>query len=388
VTPREVFQHFAVSPGIPAVVVLDAQGALSGLISRRRFMEIFSQPYRTEVYFSRPLATLLIEEFQAPLCVSAQESIDVAAQAALSRERELFYEPLAVASDDGRFTVLEAQELLHALANQYKYQFRELQVAKDSLVQSEKLASLGALVAGVAHEINTPIGVSLSAASYLADEIETFEKKLAANQVRKVDLADLVDNTKAGSAIILQNMERAATLVKSFKQVAADQTSELRRVFDLKQSIGEIFFSLEPSLKRTAVKLEFDVPESIEMDSFPGALAQIMSNLVLNALVHAFESEAQGSIHIKANTVAHSDEVKLVLQDDGVGISPDNVTRIFDPFFTTRRNQGGTGLGLHIVHNLVYKTLGGSIKVFSQPNEGTRFEMRVPRVAPVQVRPG
>lgn len=381
-TAREVFNLFSSAGETPGVVVLNVDGKLRGLISRRRFMEIFSQPYRAEVYFSRPLETLLAHEFPAPLCILAMDSIDAAAQQALARERELFHEPIAVEHADRRFTILEPQELLHALANQYKFQFRELQITKDNLVQSEKLASLGALVAGVAHEINTPIGVSLSAASYLAGQIEAFEKTLAANLVRKLDLQNLVDNAKAGTALILHNMERAATLVKSFKQVAADQTSESRREFDLQQSIGEILLSLQPTLRKTGVKLQLDVPQGIRMDGFPGALAQIVSNLVLNALVHAFRPDGIGLVRVWAGAGAHEGEVKLVLEDDGVGIAPENLGRVFDPFFTTRRNQGGTGLGLHIVHNLVYKTMGGSIKVISQPGLGTRFEMRIPRIAP------
>jgi len=384
-TARDVFKAFSASATVPGAVVLDAQGGLRGLISRRRFMEIFSQPYRTEVYFSRPLENLLREEFGSPLCLNAQDSIDVAAEAALAREQHMFYEPIAVRHTEGRFTILEPQQLLLALANQYKYQFRELQATKDSLVHSEKLASLGGLVAGVAHEINTPIGVSLSAASYLAEQIDVFGKALATNQVRKADLNELVSNTQEASGIILRNMERAATLISSFKQVAADQTSESRRIFDLKQSVGDILFSLGPSLKHSAVNLHQFVDEGIEMDCYPGALAQILSNLVLNALVHAFGPERSGNIRIAAALAARGNAITLTVEDDGVGIPAENLPRVFDPFFTTRRNQGGTGLGLHIVHNLVYNTLGGSIKVFSAVGQGARFEMRIPRVTPFQI---
>jgi signal transduction histidine kinase len=318
------------------------------------------------------------------LCLDANDSIDVAAEAALARDQRLFYEPIAVRHAIGHFTILEPQQLLLALANQYKFQFRELQAAKDSLVHSEKLASLGGLVAGVAHEINTPIGVSLSAASYLSEQIEVFSKALATNQLRKADLTDLVGNTKEASGIILRNMERAATLVSSFKQVAADQTSESRRIFDLKQSVGEILFSLGPSLKHSAVSLHQSVDEGIEMDCYPGALAQILSNLVLNALVHAFGSGRSGNIRVTATLASRGNAIALTVEDDGAGIPPENLARIFDPFFTTRRNQGGTGLGLHIVHNLVHNTLGGSIKVLSTPGQGARFEMRIPRITPVQ----
>jgi signal transduction histidine kinase len=379
---REVFQSFRESPAMSGATVVDPAGALLGLISRRRCMEIFSQPYRMEVYFSRPLETLLNDEFPFPLCIAASATIDVAAQDALARPRHLFYEPIAVDHGGGCFSILEPQELLHALAIQYKYQFGELQSAKDSLVQAEKLASLGGLVAGVAHEINTPIGVSLSAASYLADKISAFNVALTSNQVRKADLNALVADTIEASDIILRNMERAATLVSSFKRVAADQTSESRRIFDLKQSVGEILFSLGPSFKHSGIQIEQSIDDDIEMDSYPGALAQIISNLVLNAQTHAFGVEAIGTIRITASLSSNKGEIKLSVHDNGCGIDAENLARIFDPFFTTRRNQGGTGLGLHIVHNLIHKTLAGSIQASSTPGSGTRFDIRIPRVTP------
>jgi len=223
------------------------------------------------------------------------------------------------------------------------------------------MASLGGLVAGVAHEINTPIGVSLSAASHLQERVQGFDTLVQAQQVRRTDLAAMVEDSREASAIILHNMQRAAALVRSFKQVAADQTSEQRRVFDLHQTVEEIIVSLRPSFKHAVAELVFEVPEGIAMDCFPGALAQIVSNLVLNALVHAFEGREQGRVRLSAKPIAHRAQVELSIQDDGVGIPPEVVGRIFDPFFTTKRNQGGTGLGLHIVHNLVHNSLGAPL---------------------------
>jgi signal transduction histidine kinase len=381
---RSVFQTFARFPELPGALVQDQNKHLHGLISRRRFMEIFSQPYRAEVYFSRSLEVLLRDEFAQPLCVGATQSIDSAAQQALARDRHNFYEPIAVDLGGYEYRILELQELLHALARQYKFQFQQLQSVKDSLVQAEKMASLGELVAGVAHEINTPIGVSLSAASYLSEQIEQFDRTVAQQQVRKTDLTAMVQNTREASGIILRNMERAAELVRSFKQVAADQTSESRRTFDLAETVQDILFSLGPSLKHSGVRLQHRVETGIEMDCFPGALAQIISNLVLNSLVHAYDDGDEGTISVEADRSATGDEVIVSVSDDGKGIAPHNLSRIFDPFFTTRRNQGGTGLGLHIVHNLVHGSLCGTIRVTSTLGAGARFEVRIPRVTPVQ----
>jgi len=379
---REVYEIFSTNPGIPGVIVLGADRCIHRLISRHRFMEVFSQPYRAEVYFGRPLEMLLHDQFAPPLCVEASASINDAAQAALARERDLFHEPIAVRHDHGVYQILDTQSLLHALANLHAFQFSELQAAKDSLVQAEKLASLGGLVAGVAHEINTPIGVSLSAASYLSEQIETFSKLVDSQQVRKADLATMISNSREASNIILKNMERAAALVRSFKQVAADQTSENRRTFDLRQTIGEILFSLSPSFKHTSVDLTSEIPDGIEMDCFPGALAQIVSNLALNSLTHAFDESQPGKILVTATVKPGASNLKLTIEDNGKGIPPEILGRVFDPFFTTRRNQGGTGLGLHIVHNLVHSTLGGTISVSSVVQQGTRFVIRIPMVTP------
>ena len=379
---RQVYGMLTSNALIPGVIVLDVHGDICGLMSRHRFMEVFSQSYRSEVYFSRPLEKLLKEEFPPPLCVAADHAIAIAADAALQRPRERFNEPLAVDYGAKQFRVLEIRDLLHALANIHAHQYAQLQVALDSLVQAEKLASLGGLVAGVAHEINTPIGVSLSAASHLVDQVDSFARLVERQQVRKTDLQTFVSGTREAAGIILNNMERAAGLVRSFKQVAADQTSESRRTFDLKQTVGEILFNLGPSFKHSAIELSSHVAEEITMDSYPGALAQIVSNLVLNAMVHGFQEGEAGIIQVTADLLPSHQAVQLRVQDDGRGIPADVLGRVFDPFFTTRRNQGGTGLGLHIVYNLVRNTLGGTISVNSTHGQGTGVVIQIPCITP------
>jgi len=378
----EVHAQLTANPTLPGVVVIDSDGSLYGLISRRRFMEVFSQPYRREVYFPRPLRQIIDDAFAKPLCIDGISPISDAARSAVSRDREQFGDPIAVAYANGDFRVLEMQDLLHALAQSYASQFRELEIVKDNLVQSEKMASLGGLVAGVAHEINTPVGVSLTAASFLTDKIEAFAKLVDAQQVRKADLAAIVSNSREASGIILHNMQRAAALVKSFKQVAADQTSESRRTFDLNESINQILQSLGPSFKQSSIEVHSVGNVEVQMDCYPGALSQIISNLILNAKIHAFAEGEAGDITVSAEYFEASDEVAITVGDNGKGIAHENLGRIFDPFFTTRRNQGGTGLGLHIVHNLVHNTLGGSIKLESELTKGSRFTVRFPRVTP------
>ncbi|NVO05155.1 MAG: hypothetical protein HXX19_04060, partial [Rhodoferax sp.] len=316
---KSVYARFVSDALMPGMVVLDAAGQLQGLMSRHRFMEVFSQTYRSEVYFSRPLELLLREEFPAPLCVSADAPIAAVADAALQRPRDRYNEPIALRYPGPRYKVLEMRDLLLALANIQTYQYQQLQVALDSLVQAEKLASLGALVAGVAHEINTPIGVSLSAASHLVEQVDQFDVLLQRQQIRKADLQAFVQGSREASSIILHNMERAAALVRSFKQVAADQTSDTRRRFDLQQTVGEILFNLGPSFKHCAVALANEVPHGIAMDSFPGALAQILSNLVLNGLVHGFEDQASGNIVVLARRTSNAQEVELSVRDNGRG---------------------------------------------------------------------
>jgi signal transduction histidine kinase len=379
---KQVYAMFVSDTLMPGLVVQTASGELCALLSRQRFMEVFSQTYRREVYFSRPLESLLRDKSFEPLCVPAEATVALAAELALNRSRERFNEPIAIDYGLGTYKVLETRDLLLALANTHAYQHSQLQVALDSLIQAEKLASLGALVAGVAHEINTPVGVSLSAASHLNERVLGFGKLLEGQQIRKADLNDFVAESREASAIILHNMERAADLIRSFKQVAADQASESRRQFDLQHAIGEILFNLGPSFKHSKVILAQTIDEGIAMDCFPGALAQILSNLVLNGLSHGFEEGMEGVIHVSAALLVNGREVEIRVQDNGRGIAPDILGRVFDPFFTTRRNRGGTGLGLHIVYNLVRNTLGGRISVQSILGQGSTFVIRIPCTTP------
>jgi signal transduction histidine kinase len=244
------------------------------------------------------------------------------------------------------------------------------------LVQSEKLASLGALVAGVAHEINTPVGVSVTAASTLQDGAERVAQFQREGTLTRSELDRFLGVAGESTSILLKNLQRAADLINSFKQVAVDQASGERRRFGFKGYIDEVLLSLAPKLNRTPHSVKVDCPDKLTVDSYPGAIAQILTNLVSNSLVHAFAAGRAGRI-----TIGVRDEGEFVVlryADDGAGIPRDNLGRIYDPFFTTRRGAGGSGLGLHIVYNLVTQMLGGTITVTSKVGEGTVFEVRFP----------
>jgi signal transduction histidine kinase len=249
----------------------------------------------------------------------------------------------------------------------------QLTQAQRQLMESEKMAALGGLVAGVAHEINTPLGVTVTAASHLREEAMRMARATA---LGPRDLADFHATIGESSEIILRNLQRADRLIKSFKLVAVDQTTEERRRIELGAYLNDILISLGPSLKKTHHAVGIDCPEPVWIDTYPGALYQIVSNLVMNSLHHAFAPEQSGTITVGARR--NGNVVELIYRDNGIGMSDEVRARIFEPFFTTRRGQGGSGLGLHVVYNLVTQLLKGSIRVDSAPGAGVVFEIFLP----------
>lgn len=271
---------------------------------------------------------------------------------------------------------LEARVLVRT--NELARANEDLRHAMVHLVQSEKLAALGSLVAGVAHELNTPLGNMLTVASALRSRVDEFAQTAQAGALRLSVLKQFTQGMAEAAQILERNAFRAGELIASFKQVAVDQTSARRREFDLAKVTDEVFAALHPQLKRTLHELVVDVPAGIILDSYPGPLEQVLLNLVNNALVHAFEPEQVGRMTLQAQ--ADADQVYLQFNDNGVGMSEAVGARAFDPFFTTRMGSGGSGLGLYIVYNLVTGVLGGSITLSSQPGQGTRFSVILPRV--------
>ena len=252
-----------------------------------------------------------------------------------------------------------------------------LQQSQEQLASSEAKATLSTLVASVSHELGTPIGNSVMAASTLADQAHHFGQLSEAGSLKRSDLSGFVAMVNDGAAMMLRNLERAKALLGSFRQVAADQASEQQREFDLAEVVQEIISTLSPTLKRHSHRVVVDIAPGIRMDSQPGPLGQVVINLINNAYLHAFEGRNDGVLTIHAE---ESDgQVSLRVTDNGTGIPEENLAKLFQPFFSTKIGKGGTGLGMSIVENLVCKTLGGEIAVQSTVGEGTQFDIRLPK---------
>src|SRR6201999_4453758 len=250
-----------------------------------------------------------------------------------------------------------------------------------NLIDAERLAALGGLVAGVAHEVNNPIGISLTVASSFARRAEMFEAELKSDgQLRRSQLEEFVRTSRDAAQQLVANLHRAGELIQSCKRVAVDRSHAERRQFSLSEATDQIIASLRPVLKRAPIELTIDVPEGLIIEGYPGSYGQILTNLFLNAVNHAFSDGRAGTISISGRSRSH-DVVEIIFADDGAGMTPDVQRQAFDPFFTTRRNEGGTGLGLHIVYNLVTQQLGGRMMLDSRLGPGTTFRIIIPRAA-------
>lgn len=253
--------------------------------------------------------------------------------------------------------------------------YEKTKAMQSYLIQSEKMAALGNLVAGVAHEINTPIGIGVTAASHLNDISQEFISKVKEGSMDPEELIDFVEDLEQASAIILRNLNRASKLVKSFKQVSADQASEPKRQFNVKEYLDEILVSLSPKLNKTKHNILVSCEANLFVDGYPGAFAQIISNLLINSLMHAYQTDEAGNITITITKLEKF--IEIIFSDDGKGIDAMNIANIFDPFFTTKRGAGGTGLGLSVVYNIVTQQFGGTISCESQLGKGTSFEIHL-----------
>jgi signal transduction histidine kinase len=253
---------------------------------------------------------------------------------------------------------------------------RQLKEAQAQLASQEKLASLGSLVAGVAHELNTPIGNSLLMASTLHEKTDRMAERFEEATLRRSDLESWISASREASGLMMRSLHNAADLVNSFRQVSVDQASAQRRRFDLAQACHEITATMMNKVRRDGHALDLRVPAGIEMDSYPGPLGQVLINFVNNALLHAFDAPG-GHMALSAST-PEPGRVRIEFSDDGRGIPAEHLSRIFDPFFTTRMGQGGTGLGLNIAYNIATTLLGGSIRVDSAPGRGTTFILDLP----------
>ena len=256
-----------------------------------------------------------------------------------------------------------------------------LRRTQHELLAAEKMASLGSLVAGIAHELNTPIGNSLLASTALRDRVTEFDHHVATGALRRSELTAHLEEVRLASELIAGSLHKAAELIASFKQIAVDQTNDQRRQFDLLSAVHDTVATYMPRLRLAGCEVVLRIPEDLQFDSYPSGLYQILNNLINNALKHAFEQRKGGSITISGE---HEGDgmVQLMFTDDGAGMSEDVLRHVFDPFFTTKMGQGGTGLGMNIVYNLVTGKLGGRISIESAPGVGTAVRMLLPKVAP------
>jgi PAS domain S-box-containing protein len=260
---------------------------------------------------------------------------------------------------------------------------RNLRETQQSLIEAEKLAALGRLVAGVAHEVNNPVGISLTVASSLERKTALFTAEVARGDLRRSSLNEFLETSRDASSQLVANLNRAAELITSFKQVAADRNYSDQRTFDLGDLTEQVVMSLRPGLRKHNLTLTVDCQPNLTMNSYPGPYGQVLTNLFLNSVAHAFPDGKPGAVDIQVRA-SGKDNVEIIFSDNGCGMSLDVRRRAFDPFFTTRRDQGGTGLGLHIVYSIVTNRLGGRLDLDSEPGGGTRIQIILPRIAPLE----
>jgi len=370
------------------LVILSTQGVKTFLVSifiLTIFHRLVTQHLGTMADYAR---NLTLERLDTPLTLARRkpQRQDELSQVvhSINSMRESLLEDIALREQAEQQLALLNTELEQrveqrtaelASANQeLQTTLDKLRQTQQQLVESEKLAALGGLVAGVAHEINTPIGIGFTAASWLHDSAREAQRKGTTSQQEHA----LVETALESSELIRKNLERAAQLVSAFKQVSVDQSSEQRRRFALTEYIDEILLSLQPRLKQANPTITLHCPHELTLDSYPGAYYQIFTNLIINSLIHGFDNQPGGSIQISAQI--KTDQLLIDYKDDGVGLPEGWQHKVFEPFMTTRRNEGCTGLGMHISYNLVSQLLGGHIRSMPVEN-GVYFRIEVPVTA-------
>jgi len=269
--------------------------------------------------------------------------------------------------------ILRRNEELEDSNNELEISLNNLKQTQNKLIESEKMASLGGLVAGVAHEINTPVGIGLTGITHFLNISEELEKKYNSDTMTQEDFEEYLKTAKQVATMINSNLMKTAELVKSFKQISVDQTSEEKREFKIKDYLEEILLSLNSILKKQKCTIKIDCDETLIINSYPGAFSQIVTNLIINSINHAFENKESELINI--DITKENDSIKLIYKDNGKGIKQTYLEKIFDPFFTTSRDKGGTGLGLNIIYNIVTNKLNGSITCKSEENLGVEFNI-------------
>ncbi|MFY8328704.1 ATP-binding protein [Pseudoalteromonas sp. ZZD1] len=271
------------------------------------------------------------------------------------------------------------QELLTKQKEMQRY-VDELNIAQERLVGSEKMAALGGLVAGITHDINTPVGIGVTATSFLQERLMQIEAAYKDKTLSPKALEEFINDAKQSTSLLTSNLDRASELVASFKQIAVDQASEAVRTINFKEYLGEVIRSLHPKIKNTSHHINLDCPEDLTLNLPAGAISQIFTNLIMNSLIHGFDGVNNGVIDI----LIKDDDSQVIIdfKDNGNGVSEQQLEKLFDPFFTTKRDQGGSGLGTHITFNLVKQTLSGEIEASSSPGNGLHYHISFPKNMP------
>lgn len=376
-----------------------ALGTLT-ILYTKKYIDQYLQDYKTNIfYFSLFLSILFlfniyffIRKFTNSLSLLTDAS-DLIAQGDLSKQIKIKatdeigdlankFEYMRVTLKD-RIEANEKQALeifglnknLEQKVEQRTHELTEtiesLKQAQNELIESEKMASLGGLVAGVAHEINTPVGICLMGITHFIDESSAIKKVYANGDLTEERFKTFLAETDENAQLIMNNLERTAHLVRSFKQVAVDQTSNIKREFNISKYIHEILFSLSNITKKTKIDINIDCSDKLTVKSYPGPFSQIITNLIINSIRHGFAEGEKGNINISISQ--QTDCILIEYTDDGKGINRENLDKVFDPFFTTNRKNGGTGLGLHLVYNIVTNLFKGDIKCISEENQGVEF---------------
>lgn len=373
-----VDQIFRDNPELPGVIIADHQNHVVGVVERAAFLAQLSRRFGKSLYLKRPISTLLGRVDGSPTVIDANTPLAEAAHLVLSRPAERRLLPLVVTFADGRKALVHPDTVLRAMCRLLEATVAELQRTQEHLVEARKLAALGDVVAGIAHEINTPIGNALTCASHIAVSATEIAARLDSGALKKSELTRFLAAAREDAELISANLTVAADLIRGFKQVAVDERSEARRCFALKVYLQDIVANLRPRLKHTPHTVVINCPPDLEIDSYPGAVSQVVTNLILNALDHAFDGDRPG--HVFIDVRALDGDVEIKVRDDGRGIKPEDLPHIFERFFTTKGHLGGTGLGLFIVESLVRGKLNGDISCESTLGVGTTFTIRMPRV--------
>jgi len=330
--------------------------------------EIWVQCMLTPIVFSDEIYKIIVLESDIDAQKQAAEKIKL--------QRDEIQEQAKVVEQQRDIAVNQKNEI-EIQKNAIEKTIEELQLTQKKLIESEKMASLGNLVAGVSHEINTPVGIGIAATTSLQSKTADLLELFTSRKMKQSDLDSYLQTTQSASQLIQSNLKRTGELVKSFKRVSVDEMTDSLRTFNMFEYITEVFTNLDAKLKDKNVTLKIDCPHDIEIYSYPGAFAQIMSNMTSNALLHAFKDKNDGEITVTARIIG--DKLYLMFADNGCGMTPEVVQKVFNPFFTTNM-QAGTGLGMNIVYNLVTQKLQGDIFCESEIDKGAVFKIDVPLI--------